>query len=138
MTWTPEKLELMRTLWLEGNSASVIGEQLGVTKNAVIGMVFRLKIRRAPNTPRFSLPEAREAAKPKPKPKLAPPRKPPPPPPRPRWVSLMELRVDSCRYPRDGATGVEFCSAVAPFLSPWCPEHRALCYRRSIYEAAAE
>lgn len=114
----------MKSLWLEGKSASTIGERLGVTKNAVIGMVHRLKIRRAPQMTRSSLTKALLAKHPR-------PRKPPPPPPPPRrWITLFELKHDSCRYPRDGALGVEYCGAKSPFLSPWCAEHRALCYRR--------
>jgi GcrA cell cycle regulator len=44
MSWTNERIELLQKLWLEGNSASRIAGELGagVTRNAVIGKVFRL------------------------------------------------------------------------------------------------
>ena len=45
MTWTEERVELLRKLWAEGLSASQIAAQLGgVSRNAVIGKVHRLKL----------------------------------------------------------------------------------------------
>lgn len=41
--WTDERLERLRTLWIEGLSASQIAKDLGgVTRNAVIGKLHRL------------------------------------------------------------------------------------------------
>jgi GcrA cell cycle regulator len=44
MSWTDERVELLRKLWLDGLSASRIAAELdgGVTRNAVIGKVHRL------------------------------------------------------------------------------------------------
>src|SRR5690242_9258746 len=44
--WTDERVELLKKLWLEGLSASQIAAVLGdgVTRNAVIGKVHRLKL----------------------------------------------------------------------------------------------
>ena len=43
--WTDERVELLKKLWAEGHSASQIARQLGgVTRNAVIGKVHRLKL----------------------------------------------------------------------------------------------
>ena len=43
MSWTDERVELLKKLWMEGLSASQIAAQLGsVTRNAVIGKVHRL------------------------------------------------------------------------------------------------
>src|ERR1700760_4543326 len=46
MGWTEERVELLKKLWLEGLSASQIAGVLGegVTRNAVIGKVHRLKL----------------------------------------------------------------------------------------------
>jgi len=45
MNWTEERVELLRKLWSEGLSASQIAAQLGgVTRNAVIGKVHRMKL----------------------------------------------------------------------------------------------
>ena len=43
MSWTDERVELLKRLWGEGQSASQIAKELGgVTRNAVIGKVHRL------------------------------------------------------------------------------------------------
>ena len=45
MNWTDERVELLKKLWSEGLSASQIATQLGgVSRNAVIGKVHRLKL----------------------------------------------------------------------------------------------
>lgn len=46
MSWTDERVEQLKRLWMEGLSASQIAAQLGegVTRNAVIGKVHRLKL----------------------------------------------------------------------------------------------
>jgi GcrA cell cycle regulator len=45
MNWTDERVEALRRLWAEGLSASQIAAQLGgVSRNAVIGKVHRLKL----------------------------------------------------------------------------------------------
>ena len=44
MSWTDERVELLRQMWLDGKSASQISAALGggLTRNAVIGKVHRL------------------------------------------------------------------------------------------------
>ncbi|HEY8580387.1 MAG TPA: GcrA family cell cycle regulator, partial [Beijerinckiaceae bacterium] len=44
MSWTDERVELLRKLWMDGLSASQIASELsnGITRNAVIGKVHRL------------------------------------------------------------------------------------------------
>ena len=43
MSWTDERVEVLKKMWGEGQSASVIAKELGgVTRNAVIGKVHRL------------------------------------------------------------------------------------------------
>jgi GcrA cell cycle regulator len=43
MTWTDERIEILKKLWADGLSASQIATELGgVTRNAVIGKVHRL------------------------------------------------------------------------------------------------
>ncbi|MGB0496886.1 MAG: GcrA family cell cycle regulator [Rubricella sp.] len=75
MSWTDERVELLKTMWNEGKSASVIAKELGgVTRNAVIGKVHRLGLsNRATTTsskaaadpaPEAPTPKARPEAKP--------------------------------------------------------------------------
>ncbi len=43
MSWTDERVETLKRMWTEGQSASQIAKELGgVTRNAVIGKVHRL------------------------------------------------------------------------------------------------
>ncbi|MFN3280196.1 MAG: GcrA family cell cycle regulator, partial [Tabrizicola sp.] len=43
MSWTDERVETLKRMWNEGQSASQIAKELGgVTRNAVIGKVHRL------------------------------------------------------------------------------------------------
>ena len=62
MGWTEERVELLKKLWLEGLSASQIAAVLGdgVTRNAVIGKVHRLKLTGRAK-PASSTPRARTA-----------------------------------------------------------------------------
>ncbi len=79
MSWTDERVELLKKMWSEGQSASQIAKELGgVTRNAVIGKVHRLGLsNRAgsgaaaapakPETKAKAKPETKEKAQPKPK-----------------------------------------------------------------------
>jgi GcrA cell cycle regulator len=65
MGWTEERVELLKKLWLEGLSASQIAGVLGegVTRNAVIGKVHRLKLSGRAK-PTSSAPRVRQAPRP--------------------------------------------------------------------------
>jgi len=65
MGWTEERVELLKKLWLEGLSASQIAGVLGegVTRNAVIGKVHRLKLSGRAK-PASSAPRVRQAPRP--------------------------------------------------------------------------
>ncbi|MEM1351305.1 MAG: GcrA family cell cycle regulator [Pseudomonadota bacterium] len=70
MSWTDERVELLKKMWSEGQSASQIAKELGgVTRNAVIGKVHRLGLsNRAASTTKSdtkSKTTARVEAKPK-------------------------------------------------------------------------
>ena len=73
MSWTDERVELLKKMWGEGQSASQIAKELGgVTRNAVIGKVHRLGLsNRATGG-------AKAEAKPKTAPKAEPKAKPAP------------------------------------------------------------
>ena len=65
MGWTEERVELLKKLWMEGLSASQIAGVLGdgVTRNAVIGKVHRLKLSGRAK-PASSAPRVRTASRP--------------------------------------------------------------------------
>jgi len=47
MSWTDDRVELLKNMWGEGKSASQIAKELGgVTRNAVIGKPVALPIRK--------------------------------------------------------------------------------------------
>jgi len=71
MSWTDERVELLKKMWSEGQSASQIAKELGgVTRNAVIGKVHRLGLsNRAGAGTAAAKPAARE--KPSAKPETA-------------------------------------------------------------------
>jgi GcrA cell cycle regulator len=67
MSWTDERVETLKRMWSEGQSASQIAKELGgVTRNAVIGKVHRLGLSNrnggsgAPEKPRAAEPEVAE------------------------------------------------------------------------------
>src|SRR5208283_703746 len=72
MSWTEERVELLRKLWGDGLSAAQVAAELGpgITRNAVIGKIHRLGLAeraktssaprpRAPRTPRTQTGELR-------------------------------------------------------------------------------
>jgi GcrA cell cycle regulator len=66
MSWTEERVELLRKLWNEGLSASQVAAELGpgITRNAVIGKIHRLGLAE----------RAKTAAAPRPRPQKQAPR----------------------------------------------------------------
>ncbi len=67
MSWTDERVELLKKMWGEGQSASQIAKELGgVTRNAVIGKVHRLGLsnRAASASSSAASPAAKSEAKP--------------------------------------------------------------------------
>ena len=78
MSWTDERVEVLKKMWGEGQSASQIAKELGgVTRNAVIGKVHRLGLSNRTTTG-AAKPDAKAAAPSAPKkpskPKAAPPK----------------------------------------------------------------
>ena len=74
MSWTDERVEILKKMWGEGQSASQIAKELGgVTRNAVIGKVHRLGL----SNRATSNSSAKSEAKPKAAPKAAAPKEAP-------------------------------------------------------------
>lgn len=154
MSWTDERVELLKKLWSDGLSASQIAQQLGgVTRNAVIGKLHRLsdtggRVKKAapapkkpagsrsahrPVTPRAVTPRA---AAPKTNAQMAPR---PLPKPRPvediivpvsLKVSLLDLKDTMCKWP-EGDPGTEnfhFCGHRNWNSLPYCEYHSRIAY----------
>jgi GcrA cell cycle regulator len=77
MSWSDERIELLKKMWNEGQSASAIAKELGgVTRNAVIGKVHRLGLsnRNGPGQAPVAPAPAPKAVREKPEPiEAAPP-----------------------------------------------------------------
>lgn len=72
MSWTDERVETLKRMWAEGQSASQIAKELGgVTRNAVIGKVHRLGLSNRNEDEAAAAPAAAPAA-PAPEPKAEP------------------------------------------------------------------
>lgn len=70
MSWTDDRVEILKKMWGEGQSASQIAKELGgVTRNAVIGKVHRLGLSNRTTTGAAAKPEPKAKAAPKPAPK---------------------------------------------------------------------
>lgn len=96
MSWTDERVETLKKMWAEGQSASQIAKELGgVTRNAVIGKVHRLGLSNrvaageeaAEAAPVAAAPSAPAAAAPAPRVEPAVPRAEPRPTPLERPVA---------------------------------------------------
>lgn len=48
MVWTADQTKRIRSMWLDGQTAATIALELGVTRNAVIGKIDRIKLLRKP------------------------------------------------------------------------------------------
>src|SRR5437016_7824766 len=61
MSWTDERVELLKKLWADGLSASQIAAELGgITRNAVIGKVHRLGLSGRAKSPSSAAPRPRK------------------------------------------------------------------------------
>lgn len=158
MSWTDERVELLRKLWMDGLSASQIAAELanGITRNAVIGKVHRLGLSgRVKCATPSSAPRPRPAA---PRPQRPPAPRPAAtmsrggaalalqpeafaaPAPRPvedivipmsERVTIMELREGMCRWPLgDPATpDFRYCGGRSDIGAPYCMHHARMAYQ---------
>ena len=132
--WTPERIKVLIGLWEEGLPTSEIGRRLGVTKNAVVGKVHRLGLKKRQSPIRQS---AGTSSQPK-KAKKAPPAQPttaqpqsaPVKLPTGDVVRLEELTAQMCCWPEGepGTPEFHFCGQPAVPEKPYCEEHCARAY----------
>ena len=157
MSWTDERVELLRQLWLDGKSASQISAQLGhgVTRNAVIGKVHRLGLAgRAKAPSSAAAPRAASAPRMPPRPASSSARTAvrgatalalaaePTLDTRPVYqeddvvvpmslrVTIIDLKEAMCRWPLGDPTSSEFRYCGSPAASgPYCTHHGKLAYQ---------
>lgn len=113
MSWTDERVETLKRMWIEGQSASQIAKELGgVTRNAVIGKVHRLGLS---NRAGSEADEPEAAAAPEPAPA-----------PRPEPVRAEPVREpDPAPAPRAAPAPVPVRKAIIPAGQPLPPQPSA-------------
>ena len=123
MAWTEDKVGELRRLWELGLSASAIGKQLGVSKNAVVGKAHRLKLPSRPSPIR----EGRSAPRrPRATPKVVRPKLRAIPRPQPKRRPMpLSTRGHTCQWPIGDPTDEDFrfCGSAAVEGKPYCEEH---------------
>ena len=129
MSWTDERVDLLRRLWGEGKTAAEIAKELGegVTRNAVIGKAHRLKL-----SSRVS-PIQQNTKKVKAEVKAAVPRRPMKKVPifKGEEVKMEDLREGMCRWPNgDPQTDdFSFCGCKSVEGIPYCSTHAQIAYQ---------
>lgn len=161
MSWTDERVERLKALWLEGLSASQIAAELGgVTRNAVIGKVHRLGLsgRAKPQvqparTPAAPRPKAQQATRPSvPRPSRpitignvalkaidAPEIRPVSVPAAEEGpvvferIGILALNDSTCKWPigDPGRPDFAFCGRRSDSGIPYCAHHARIAYQPS-------
>lgn len=143
MSWTDERVEVLKKLWAEGLSASQIAKELGgVTRNAVIGKVHRLGLsgratpsrppRRlvSPHRPRVALRPALRLAggsdvsvKPMPID--------PAPLPNGEFATVLDLSEHICKWPIGDPSDpkFQFCGRKTKVGAPYCDAHSQVAFQ---------
>ena len=133
MSWTDERVETLKRMWAEGQSASQIAKELGgVTRNAVIGKVHRLGLSNRVGGKDEDEPEA-PAARPEPAPQPAPaaaaarpdPVPEPAAPPRPAPAAEPEPRPAPAAAPAANVTPLPLRKPLVPAGQPLPPQPSA-------------
>ena len=143
MPWTDERVAVLRKMWTEGQSAAAIARELGgVTRNAVLGKISRLGMRRAsldnhtvnkkrlrrqrPVVQRRPKATAQKASAPKPATELAAIAALAPIDP---TLNVQRLTPMACRYPIGDpvAPDFAFCGRTCEG-SPYCVQHAKIAY----------
>ncbi len=143
-TWTDERLELLKGGFAAGLSCRQIAATIGVSRNAVIGKISRLNLKRDTDrmVVRESRPERASEARPRGAPRLrqillkAYPAQPnatrvDEPIHNGHTCSLLELGNDTCRWPISTPGAEDFCFCGNPPLGglPYCAGHSRMAYR---------
>ena len=152
MSWTDERVELLKKLWADGLSASQIAAELGgITRNAVIGKVHRLglsgrakspsrrrrgrasrartrtccgcRARRCAATPRWRMPIEYEIEE---EPELLDNVI-----PIGQRRTILELTEETCRWPigDPGSADFFFCGGQSLTSLPYCAYHSRVAYQ---------
>ena len=144
--WTAGRVDLLKRLWAEGETAAVIAARLGgMSRSAILGKVFRLRLgaadaaaTRGATRPSAGQPglasDATPARRHRSSKQENEQRSRPAPAARPK--SVLELTNETCRWPhgRPGTERFFFCGAPEADLQhgvPYCARHMQRAYGTS-------
>jgi GcrA cell cycle regulator len=154
MSWTDERVELLKKLWADGLSASQIAAELGgVTRNAVIGKVHRLSLSgrakpsggsvrtnrpKAPRPPRQARPVTvgntalKVIAQPLPRQRIVPIED--VVVPIPLRATILTLSDRTCKWPIGDPTDETFCFCGhnPRQSSPYCEYHSRVAFQPNV------
>jgi GcrA cell cycle regulator len=136
--WTRERIALLKRLWTDGETATAIAAQLRMSRSAVLGKVFRLRLRPAKKATAASarggtaILRRRHKSRPPIK-HRAKPTAPAAPAAMALGKTLFELTNDSCRWPhgQPGTKAFHFCGVPGADLEggrPYCERHARRAY----------
>ena len=140
-TWTAERIELLKSCFAAGLSCREIADDIGVSRNAVIGKLSRLNLTREESGG-----ARRRARKEGDRPRAAArlrrqmlptlhaelqPAADEEPIHNEHCCSLLELNEERCRWPISTPGAEDFCFCGNPPIEglPYCPGHTRLAYR---------
>lgn len=134
-SWLPHEDAKAKELWLEGRSASMIGREVGRTRNAVIGRIHRLGLSR--NGGALTIPRPTNRPITIPEPKLKPTGHIKPcvydddPEPHKPGIDLLHRQNDQCPFPIGDEIGadIRFCGAPKDITVPYCKYHYPIAYQ---------
>lgn len=124
--WTPERIEQVKTLAEKGMSARLIADELGASRNAVVGVGFRNGIQF-----KAIIKQKRSNSKQAVKPIVnIPVIEVVPEPQRVGMLTIMELDASACRFPfgdpRD--TSFRYCGQRKSLSGSYCNSCRSIAY----------
>lgn len=108
MVWTEDKIKKLKKMWQVGKTTAEIAKNLGMSKNSIIGKVHRLNL-----TARSSPIKTEPVLK-----KKAPPKK-------VGIVRLIDLKINTCRWPIGDPKDEDFHFCGEPTVTgkPYCLVH---------------
>jgi GcrA cell cycle regulator len=121
-TWTAERVELLKIHFAAGLSCREIADDIGVSRNAVIGKLSRLKR----SAPRLQYRPLQAAASDEPIHNA-------------HRCCLLDLSEDRCRWPISTPGAADFCFCGNPPIKglPYCAGHTRLAYRPPLRQRVA-
>ncbi len=156
MSWTDDRVELLRKLWGEGHTAAEIAKKLGeVTRNAVIGKAHRLKLpsrvspiqaakKKSAKPANSNVNAAKAKVKPSPvaitpkqtrktvlKSAKVPPTVSAHNTPTGALIPLVDLKAGQCRWPSGDPRKEQFGFCGEPSMEglPYCTNHATMAYQ---------